>query len=148
MIVIISLRPHLEDIGLCVNAVVSDVPAADHKRVQGNNGFCPQHGGMMTSMHKVYIYGSSMSKHDLFLFFEMKGYKVYYDLCLVSLIWRPDLTFDLWLICLFRWPDRGQLSSASWLGSGFGSCLRRTCRCRRKQFLLPAPAFPIGSPLA
>ena len=31
----------------------SDVPAADHKRVQGN-GFCPQHGGTMASMHKVY----------------------------------------------------------------------------------------------
>ena len=41
--VIISLRPHLGDIGLCVNAVVSDVPAADHKCVQGN-GFCPQYG--------------------------------------------------------------------------------------------------------
>ena len=36
------------------NAVVRDVPAADHKRVQGN-GFCPQHGGAMTSMHKVYL---------------------------------------------------------------------------------------------
>ena len=51
--IIISLHPHLGDIGLRVNAVVSDVPAADHKRVQGN-GFCPQHGGAMTSMHKVY----------------------------------------------------------------------------------------------
>ena len=51
--VIIALRPHLGDMGLHVNAVVSDVPAADHKRVQGN-GFCPQHGGAMTSMHKVY----------------------------------------------------------------------------------------------
>ena len=30
--VIISLHPHLGDIGLHVNAVVSDVPAADHKR--------------------------------------------------------------------------------------------------------------------
>ena len=35
-----------------VNAVVSDVPATDQKRVQGI-GFCP-HGGAMTSMHKVY----------------------------------------------------------------------------------------------
>ena len=53
MYIIISLRPHLGDIGLHVNVVVSDVPAADHKRVQGN-GFCPQHGGAMTSMHKIY----------------------------------------------------------------------------------------------
>ena len=51
--VIISLRPHLGDIGLCINAVVRKVPAADHKGVQCI-GFCPQHGGMMTSMHKVY----------------------------------------------------------------------------------------------
>ena len=53
--VIISLRHHLGDIhvGLRVNAVVRDLPAADHKRVQGN-GFCPQHGGAMTSVHKVY----------------------------------------------------------------------------------------------
>ena len=51
--VIISLRPHFGGIGLRVNAVVSDVPAADHKRVQGN-GFIPQHGSAMTSMHKVY----------------------------------------------------------------------------------------------
>ena len=29
------------------------MPAADHKRVQ-SNGLYPQHGGMMTSMHKVY----------------------------------------------------------------------------------------------
>ena len=47
------MRPHLGDIGLRINAVVSDVPAADHKRVQGN-GFYPQHGGAMTSIHKVY----------------------------------------------------------------------------------------------
>ena len=45
--VIISLRPPLGDIGLHVNAVVSDVPAADHKCVQG-----PQHGGAMMSVHK------------------------------------------------------------------------------------------------
>ena len=51
--IIISLRPHLGAIGLRVYAVVSDVPAADHKRVQGN-GFVPQHDGAMTSMHKVY----------------------------------------------------------------------------------------------
>ena len=51
--IIISLRPHLGDIELPVNAVVSNVPAADHKRVQGN-GFCPQHGGAVTSMHRVY----------------------------------------------------------------------------------------------
>ena len=50
--VIISLRPHLGDIGLRVNAVVSDVPAAVHKRVQ-DNGFYPQHGSAMMSMHKV-----------------------------------------------------------------------------------------------
>ena len=52
--VIISLRPHSVDIhvGLRINAV-SDVPAADHKHVQGN-GFCPQHGGAMMSMRKVY----------------------------------------------------------------------------------------------
>ena len=41
-------------IGLRVNAVVRNVPVADHKRVQ-SNGLYPQHGGMMTSMHdKVY----------------------------------------------------------------------------------------------
>ena len=51
--VVISMRPHLGDIGLRVNAVVSDVPAADHKRVQGND-FCLQHGSAMTSRHKVY----------------------------------------------------------------------------------------------
>ena len=39
--VIISLRSHLGDIGLRVNAVVSDVPAADHKHVQGNIGLLP-----------------------------------------------------------------------------------------------------------
>ena len=52
--IIISLSHHLGDIGLvCVNAVISDVPAADHKHVQGI-GFCPQHGSAMTSMNKVY----------------------------------------------------------------------------------------------
>ena len=51
--VIISLRPHLEYIGLRVNAVVSDVPAAYHKRIQGN-AFVPQQSGAMKSMHKVY----------------------------------------------------------------------------------------------
>ena len=51
--VIISLRPLLGDIGLRINTVVRDVPGADHTRVQGN-GLYPQHGGAMTSMHKVY----------------------------------------------------------------------------------------------
>ena len=51
--VVISLHPPLGEIGLCVNAVVGDVPAADHNRVQGS-GFVPKHGGAMTSMHKVY----------------------------------------------------------------------------------------------
>ena len=41
---VISLRPHLGDIGLHINTVVSYVPAADHKHIQGN-GSCPQHGG-------------------------------------------------------------------------------------------------------
>ena len=41
--VIISFHPHLGAIGLRLNPVVSDVPAADHKRVQGI-GFYPQHG--------------------------------------------------------------------------------------------------------
>ena len=50
--VTISLHPHLGDLGLRVNAVVGDVPAADHKRLQ-DNGFVPQHGGTMTSMHEV-----------------------------------------------------------------------------------------------
>ena len=40
-------------IELRVNAVVRNVPVADHKRVQ-SNGLYPQHGGMMMSMHKVY----------------------------------------------------------------------------------------------
>ena len=52
--VIILLHPHFGDIGLCVNTVVSDVPAADHKHEQGNYGFVPQHGGTMMSMHKAY----------------------------------------------------------------------------------------------
>ena len=67
--VIISLCPHLGDTRLCINAVVSDVPAADHKCVQGN-GFCPQHGGVMMSMHKVYcqftsgkFYSQTTSSH-------------------------------------------------------------------------------------
>ena len=51
--VIISLRPPLGGIGLRVNAVVRNVPFADHKRIQ-NNGLYPQHGGAMMSMHKVY----------------------------------------------------------------------------------------------
>ena len=52
--VIISLRPPLGGIhvGLHINAVVRNVPVADHKRVQ-SNGLYPQHGGAMTSMHKV-----------------------------------------------------------------------------------------------
>ena len=54
--IIITLGPHLEDIGLRVIAVVSDVPAADHKRVQGN-GFVPQHGSAM-SVHKICNIGS------------------------------------------------------------------------------------------
>ena len=37
------IAPSLGGIGLRVNEVVSDVPAADHKRIQGN-GFVPQHG--------------------------------------------------------------------------------------------------------
>ena len=53
--VIISLRPHLGDIGLSVNAVVRDVPAADHKCVQGNV-FCPRHAGEVTSVYKVYLH--------------------------------------------------------------------------------------------
>ena len=40
-------------IGLRVKAVVRNVPVADLKHVQGI-GFDPQHGGTMTSMHKVY----------------------------------------------------------------------------------------------
>ena len=52
----------LVDVGLRVNVVVSDVPAADHKRVQ-DNGFCPQHGGTMMSMHKVYWYGLQTCFH-------------------------------------------------------------------------------------
>ena len=35
MHMILTLRHHLGDIGLCVNAVVSDVLAADHKHRQG-----------------------------------------------------------------------------------------------------------------
>ena len=38
-------------IGLRINVVVRNVPVADHKRVQ-SNGLYPQHGGVMTSMHK------------------------------------------------------------------------------------------------
>ena len=53
--VIISLRPPLGDIGLRVNAVVRNVPVADHKHVQ-SNGLYPQCGGTMTSMHKVYCW--------------------------------------------------------------------------------------------
>ena len=53
--VMISFRPPLGDIGLHVrvNAVVRNVPVADHKRIQ-SNGLYPQHGGTMTSMHKIY----------------------------------------------------------------------------------------------
>ena len=36
---------------MCQAHVVADI--AYHKRVQ-SNGFDPQHGGAMTSMHKVY----------------------------------------------------------------------------------------------
>ena len=46
------------------NAVVSDVPAADHKRVQGN-GFVPQHGSAMTSM--MHIYGTAKKKRPGYL---------------------------------------------------------------------------------
>ena len=50
------------DIGLRVNAVVSDVPAADHMRVQGN-GLCPQHaGGAMASMHEGLYKTNPISK--------------------------------------------------------------------------------------
>ena len=51
--VIISLRPPFRNIGLCFNAVVSDVPAADHKCIQGNGSYS-QHGSTMMSMHKIY----------------------------------------------------------------------------------------------
>ena len=52
--VIILLRPPLGYIGLRVNTVVRNVPVVDHKRVQ-SNGLNPQHGGAMTSMHKIYL---------------------------------------------------------------------------------------------
>ena len=55
------------DIRLRINTVVSDVPAADHKHVQGN-GFCPPHGAAMTSMHKVYTKILKMLEENLHYF--------------------------------------------------------------------------------
>ena len=40
---------------ITVNAVIRNVPVADHKRVQ-SNGLFSQHGSVMTSMHKVYYH--------------------------------------------------------------------------------------------
>ena len=40
-------------IGLRVNAVVRNVPVADHKHVQ-SNGLYPQLGGVLISVHKIY----------------------------------------------------------------------------------------------
>ena len=90
--VIISLRPLLGNIGLHVNAIVSDVPAADHKHIQGN-GFCSDMPALRQCIWSklliIFFHGTGNDCSRNIPFNSIHNYTIAYGTCRRS--WKCDL---------------------------------------------------------